>query len=60
MRELKFTDEEIIKALECCADAKRGCEGCPLRYIDVGGGDSCLLVLCKHALNIINRTKERV
>ncbi len=25
----KITDNEIIKALECCTQTKMGCEGCP-------------------------------
>ena len=58
MIERKFTDEEIIKALECCADNTNGtCEGCPFKSME--GGNFCIPTMCKHALNIINRNRSR-
>jgi hypothetical protein len=54
MTEHKFTDEEIIKALEICAKNTVGREGyftyqgIPLRY------------LCEDALDLINRQKAEI
>jgi hypothetical protein len=49
-----MTDEQIIKALECCASADDGCStDCPL----FAGGDSCFTTLLKPMLNLINRQK---
>lgn len=54
MTDKKFTDEEIIKALECCADTASAREmfftykGIPLRY------------LFAETLDLINRQKEEV
>jgi hypothetical protein len=54
MPEHKFTDEEIIRALEICAQNTVGGEGyftyqgIPLRY------------LCEDALDLINRQREEI
>ena len=52
-----MTDEQIIKALECCVGGGKCKEiGCPFR-------DSCmedLDALQKHSLDLINRQKEEI
>ena len=55
MTDKKFTDEEIIKALECCTKAVSGvrkCEKCPL-YTKF----QCLYAIKVYALDLINRQK---
>ena len=51
-----MTDDEIIKALECCNSGrlKYPCEICPLRMYD------CEYILPKRALDIINRQKAEI
>lgn len=47
----KMTDNEIIKALECCVGNK-GCDDCPLY-----AKESCFVVEEKALLDLINRQK---
>ncbi len=52
-----MTDNEIIKALECCASVEDGCPtDCPLFV----GDDSCFSTLLKPTLNLINRQKAEI
>ena len=54
-----MTDNEIIKALECCTQ-QAGCSGCPFVISDeikYRGGYSCSEALRKNALDLINRQK---
>lgn len=55
--ERKFTDNEIVKALECCCkDNYEGdCQNCPLQ---LNGG--CNVILAEHALDLINRQKAEI
>lgn len=58
MTDKKFTDEEIIKALECCTKAVSGvrkCEKCPL-YTKF----QCLYAIKVYALDLINRQKAEI
>ena len=69
----KFTDEEVIKALECCvnAETKRDCEvgGCPaltehgcyfyLRTNRVDENALCIELL-NEGINLINRQKAEI
>lgn len=57
MTEHKFTDEEVIKALECCCkDNYEGdCPKCPLQL-----NGNCNVILAEHALDLINRQKEEI
>lgn len=48
MIDKKLTDEEIKKALECCANGK--CGECPLFKADCGDD-----IICKNALDLITR-----
>ena len=53
-----MTDNEIVKALECCVSEKKGCKGCPYEV------DGCLLdgtnKLLKDILALINRQKAEI
>lgn len=56
MNEHKFTDDEIVKALECCI--KNDCEGC---YFDTHeAGDICAREIVKNAFDLINRQLEEI
>lgn len=53
----KMTDEQIIKALECCIKPTSDCDNCPL-YIR-GDGD-CIDKAKQGALDIINRQQAEI
>lgn len=48
-----MTDNEIIKALECCMNA---CKECPFKKY----GEECAAKLNKCALDLINRQKAEI
>ena len=50
-----MTDNEIIKALECCCK-NNNCDGCPLDYLTFSS--QCASELAIKSLDIINRQKE--
>ena len=52
---MNLTDNEIIKALECCG-VNRDCSGCPKEKESYG----CYFVLCGGALDLINRKKAEI
>ena len=52
-----MTDNEIIKALECCLIECGECTVCPLKHIK---SVKCLELLNKNAYNLINRQKEEI
>ena len=52
--EPKMTDEEIIKALECCS--KKECNKCPNYSEDIECGEALLIL----ALDLINRLKAEI
>jgi hypothetical protein len=53
MPDKKPTDNEIIKALECCGDTSLGhCENCPFND---GMGFVCIIDKSQLALDLINR-----
>ncbi len=52
-----MTDEQIVKALECCGHQEE-CTICPLD--DMGGIDKCLHTLLLNALDLINRQKAEI
>lgn len=60
MTEHKFTDEEVIRALECCSSAE--CEKC--KYVPQGdcyqGSLACNDDLMRSALDLINRQKAEI
>lgn len=51
--ENKITDEEIIKALECCTIKEMDCKNCPNK----NQGTGCIYETMKPALDLINRQK---
>lgn len=54
-----MTDNEIIKALECCIfDDVKECDNCP--YYDKETEIYCVNDLLKDALNLINRQKAEI
>lgn len=57
MTEHKFTDEEVIKALECCvAEGCPACDECPFDGVCCDGTNKML----NNALDLINRQKAEV
>ncbi len=53
----KLTDEEIIKALECCASTSKECDECPLENVS---GSICQSIVCKNVLNLIKYQKAEI
>ena len=53
-----MTDNEIIKALECCKD--RGCQGCIRLYSGRPIEDDCRLDLIYDTLDLIKRQKAEI
>ena len=51
-----MTDNEIIKALECCSNGLDGCRECPAKEHNLECGN----VLKFRALNLINRQKAEI
>jgi uncharacterized protein (DUF305 family) len=52
-----MTDNEIVKALECCAvHGLLKCEKCPKK----NEGVTCMYALSKDALDLINRQKAEI
>ncbi len=49
-----MTDNDIIKALECCKDTSNKCQQCPLRV------KGCSYMLAENALDLINRQKAEI
>ena len=56
-----MTDNEIIKALECCCEDGDGCTGCPRLNAEFGATiTSCSAGLATNALSLINRQKAEI
>lgn len=57
MMERKFTDDEVVKALECCSkDSMLNCRNCPYEEsCNMGRSD-----MQKDALDLINRQKAEI
>jgi hypothetical protein len=49
--EIKLTDEEIIRTLECCS-GEHCVDYCPLKKVN-----NCEGILCQSALDLIRRLK---
>ncbi len=58
MTDHKFTDEEVIKALECCLNSRHlmSCQECCFR----GKSVNCVYWLEYNALDLINRQKAKI
>lgn len=57
MTNKKFTDEEIIKAVECCSEPCCVCDECPLYCVGVNCSS---FELHRYALDLINRQKAEI
>lgn len=53
----EFTDEEIIKAVECCSEPCCVCDECPLYCVGVNCSS---FELHRYALDLINRQKSEI
>lgn len=60
MTDKKFTDEEIIKALECCISTttEEACAGCPFNKQKLCDKDQWALE--RYALDLISRQKAKI
>lgn len=58
MTEHKFTDEEVIKGLECLMGEHIVCKECA--YSKINGGFSCKKKSATNALDLINRQREEI
>ena len=63
MTDKKLSDNEIIKALECCAVDSNGgkssdCKNCPLNYLQ--DADCFYFIIQQNALDLINRQKAQI
>ena len=52
-----MTDNEIIKALECCSDITFRCDGCPLQHLKYS---ECYELMTRSTLNLINRQQAEI
>ena len=59
MTERKYTDEEVIKALECCSKPYCNNNDCPLHEHTINTKD-CITKLSTNALDLINRQKAEI
>lgn len=57
MTDKNFTDEEIIKAVECCSDPCCKCDDCPLYC---RGANCSSFELHRYALDLIYRQKAEI
>ncbi|MBQ7347780.1 MAG: hypothetical protein IJW55_07470 [Clostridia bacterium] len=53
----KFTDEEVIKALQICSTEENHCGQCPSAD---NGLATCIQIMCENALALINRQKAEI
>ena len=51
-----MTDNEIIKALECCKSPVANCEDCTIFDF----GTDCQFIVIKHALDLVNRQQKEI
>lgn len=52
-----MTDNEIIKALECCFKITFSCDDCPLKHLKYS---ECYELVIRSALDLINRQKAEI
>lgn len=57
MTERKFTDEEVIRALECLAGAEESCVGCIYQSTPF---PTCRELVARQALDLINRQRAEI
>ena len=54
-----MTDNEIVKALECCANLE-ACEKCPMGSMEKYDIDTCEHQIMLYSLDLINRQKAEI
>lgn len=54
-----MNDNDIIKALECCAK-NEGCAECPYISLIKTGGEDCISFMAKQAIDLINRQRAEI
>lgn len=54
MTDHKFTDDEVIKALECCSSYD--CDSCPLYSPTI----NCVILLPQKALELVERQRAEI
>ena len=59
MPDKKLTDNEIVKALECCANLE-ACEKCPMGSMEKYDTDTCEHQIMLYSLDLINRQNEYI
>ena len=52
-----LSDNEIIKALECCSKITFSCDGCPLQHLKYS---ECYELVIRSTLDLINRQKAEI
>ena len=52
-----MTDNEIIKALECCSKITFSCDGCPLKHLKYS---ECYELVIRSTLDLINRQQAEI
>lgn len=55
-----MTDNEIIKALECCTDDSKGITQCAICPYQTKDKDYCVADLLEQSLSLINRQKAEI
>ena len=66
MTDMKYTDEQIVKALECCANNEkdntcRYCSECPASNWELDDEEcDCMHSMYTRSISIINRQKEEI
>ena len=53
-----MTDNEIIKALECCSNRKMDCDNCPYSQAELADNESCAERMEEDAITIIKELTE--
>ena len=66
MTDMKYTDEQIVRALACCANNEkdntcRYCSECPASNWELDDEEcDCIHSMCTRSISIINRQKEEI
>ena len=55
-----MTDNEIIKALECCASDDYVCKICPMNKFRIPDTGKCISKILRDTLDLINRQKAEI
>lgn len=55
-----MTDNEIIKALECCVSDDHVCDRCTMNKFRIPGTGNCISKILRGTLDLINRQKAEI